>query len=89
VTELLAGESAIYAKLARSWLSRRSKGRSWRDENIYREIVGVIDNVRSFGAGVEVRGVAYVPHRQVTWRGMADQPRDVRRVDPMEAMRPD
>ncbi len=45
--------------------------RSWRDENIYREIVGIVENVRYFGAGDEIRGVVYVPHRQVTWRGMA------------------
>lgn len=45
--------------------------RSWRDENIYREIVGVVENVRYFGAGDEIRGVVYVPHRQATWRDMA------------------
>jgi predicted permease len=45
--------------------------RSWRDENLYREVVGIADNVRYFGAGDEIRGVAYVPHRQNTWRGMA------------------
>jgi len=45
--------------------------RSWRDENIYREIVGIVENVRYFGAGDEIRGVVYVPHRQVTWRSMA------------------
>jgi putative ABC transport system permease protein len=57
--------------------------RSWRDENIYREIVGIVDNVRYFGAGDEIRGVVYVPHRQTTWRSMAvavrtaGRPRDV------------
>jgi putative ABC transport system permease protein len=45
--------------------------RSWRDENIYREIVGIVENVRYFGAWDDIRGVVYVPHRQVTWRGMA------------------
>jgi putative ABC transport system permease protein len=52
--------------------------RSWRDENMYREIVGVVENIRYFGAGDEIRGVVYVPHRQTTagplrfaWRGMA------------------
>jgi putative ABC transport system permease protein len=45
--------------------------RSWRDENVYREIVGVVENVRYFGAGDEIRGVVYVPHRQSTWRFMA------------------
>jgi putative ABC transport system permease protein len=45
--------------------------RSWRHENIYREIVGIVDNVRYFGAGDEIRSVVYVPHRQVGWRSMA------------------
>ena len=45
--------------------------RSWRDENIYREIVGVAENVHYFGAGDETRGVVYVPHRQAAWRAMA------------------
>jgi predicted permease len=45
--------------------------RSWRDENLYREIVGVADNIRYFGADDETRGVVYVPHRQATWRSMA------------------
>ncbi|HSG80635.1 MAG TPA: ADOP family duplicated permease, partial [Gemmatimonadota bacterium] len=45
--------------------------RSWRDENIYREIVGIVENVRYFGAGDETRGVVYVPHPQARWRTMA------------------
>jgi predicted permease len=45
--------------------------RSWRDENVYREIVGVAENIRYFGADDEIRGVVYVPHRQTTWRSMA------------------
>ena len=45
--------------------------RSWRDENVYREIVGVVDDVRYFGAGDEIRPVAYVPLHQDNRRGMA------------------
>jgi putative ABC transport system permease protein len=45
--------------------------RSWRDENLLREIVGVVANVRYFGAGDEVRGLVYVPHTQNTWSGMS------------------
>jgi len=40
--------------------------RSWRDENVYREIVGVVENVRYFGAGDADRGIVYVPYRQTT-----------------------
>ncbi|HVT57159.1 MAG TPA: ABC transporter permease [Thermoanaerobaculia bacterium] len=44
--------------------------RSWRDENVYREIVGVVRDVRY--DGVEDRGHAlvYVPHAQCAWSGM-------------------
>jgi predicted permease len=45
--------------------------RSWRDENVYREVVGVVDDVRMFGAGDEIRPIVYVPHRQSEWRDMA------------------
>ena len=45
--------------------------RSWRDENIYREIVGVVGNVRYFGAGDTIRPCVYVPHTQNTWRVMS------------------
>jgi putative ABC transport system permease protein len=44
--------------------------RSWRDENLYREIVGIVDDVRYFGAGDEIRPVAYVPLGQDSRRGM-------------------
>jgi predicted permease len=55
--------------------------RSWRDENIYREIVGVVDNVRYFGAGDEIRSIVYIPHRQVTWRAMSIAVRTARGGD--------
>ncbi len=42
--------------------------RSWRDENILREIVGVADNVRYEGlAERDVPRQVYVPHAQNTW----------------------
>jgi putative ABC transport system permease protein len=44
--------------------------RSWRDENLLREIVGVVQDVRYFGLGDELRGLVYIPHTQNTWRSM-------------------
>jgi predicted permease len=44
--------------------------RSWRDENVYREIVGVVGDVRFFDAGDELRPLVYVPHAQSTWGSM-------------------
>ena len=44
--------------------------RSWRDENLYREIVGVVDDVRFFGADDEIRPVFYVPYAQSSWSSM-------------------
>ena len=44
--------------------------RSWRDENVYREIVGVVGDVRYFSAGDEIRPVVYVPQAQATWDTM-------------------
>jgi putative ABC transport system permease protein len=44
--------------------------RSWRDENVLREIVGVVGDVRYMGAADAPRPLVYVPHRQDTWRGM-------------------
>jgi putative ABC transport system permease protein len=49
-------------------LGRRAK--SWRDEDVLREIVGVVQDVRYFGAGDEIRPLFYVPHRQNTWGSM-------------------
>ncbi len=45
--------------------------RSWRDENIYREIVGVVGNERYFQVGDSIRPCVYVPHRQDRWRAMS------------------
>jgi putative ABC transport system permease protein len=44
--------------------------RSWRDENLLREIVGVVQDVRYFGRADELRGLVYVPYSQNTWRAM-------------------
>jgi putative ABC transport system permease protein len=44
--------------------------RSWRDENLYREIVGVVGNELMTGAADIERNIAYVPHRQNPWRNM-------------------
>jgi predicted permease len=44
--------------------------RSWRDENQYREIVGVTEDVRYFAAGDSIRRLVYVPHAQNAWGGM-------------------
>jgi putative ABC transport system permease protein len=44
--------------------------RSWRDENVLREIVGVVGDVRYFGVGDEIRPLFYVPYRQDPWSSM-------------------
>ena len=41
--------------------------RSWRDENLLREIVGVVADVRYYGLGDADRGLVYLPHRQNAW----------------------
>ena len=38
--------------------------RSWRDENLLREIVGVVADVRYYGLGDADRALVYVPHRR-------------------------
>ena len=45
--------------------------RSWRDENLLREVVGVVGNVRYFGANDETRAIVYVPHAQNSWSTMS------------------
>jgi putative ABC transport system permease protein len=44
--------------------------RSWRDENKYREIVGIAADVRYFGLTDRPRAAVYVPHRQDPWGTM-------------------
>jgi putative ABC transport system permease protein len=51
-------------------LGRRA--RSWRDENVLREIVGVVDEVRYEGlAEREALRQVYVPHTQNTWGSLS------------------
>lgn len=44
--------------------------RSWRDENLLREIVGVAADVRYDGLADEDRSLVYVPHHQNAWSSM-------------------
>ena len=44
--------------------------RSWRDENVLREIVGVVGDVRYMDTAAEPDALVYVPHGQDTWRSM-------------------
>jgi putative ABC transport system permease protein len=41
--------------------------RSWRDENLLREIVGIVGDVRYDGLADDERSLVYVPHRQNAW----------------------
>jgi len=41
--------------------------RSWRDENVYREIVGVVSDVRYNSVSDEDRSLVFVPHQQYAW----------------------
>jgi putative ABC transport system permease protein len=45
--------------------------KSWRDENVLREIVGVVQDVRYFGRDDSLQSIVYVPHRQDSWSTMA------------------
>src|SRR5262249_55181590 len=56
---MFPGESAIGKRI-----------KSWRDENVLREVVGVVEDVRYFGRDDEVRGCVYVPHSQDWWSAM-------------------
>jgi putative ABC transport system permease protein len=44
--------------------------RSWRDENKYREVVGVVSDIRQQGLADNYTNVVYVPHAQDTWSFM-------------------
>jgi putative ABC transport system permease protein len=53
--------------------NQRSLGRrvrSWRDENVYREIVGVVGDVALDTLSDHGRALIYVPHAQQGWGGM-------------------
>jgi putative ABC transport system permease protein len=74
--------------------------RSWRDENVLREIVGVVSDVRYSGLADEDQSLVFVPHAQDTWgaltvvvRTMGDPAivsdalrREVARLDPNVAV---
>ena len=45
--------------------------RSWRDENVQREIVGIVGDVRYFGASDPIRPILYVPYPQNSWDSMS------------------
>jgi putative ABC transport system permease protein len=44
--------------------------RSWRDENKYREIVGVVGDQRYRGLAEDPVNLVYVPHTQDSWNGL-------------------
>jgi putative ABC transport system permease protein len=44
--------------------------RSWRDENVYREIVGVVSDVAFASLTDRSGAIVYVPHAQQGWGGM-------------------
>ena len=46
------------------------RARSWRDENIQREIVGVVSDVRFEGLADKPGSAMYVPHTQNAWSSM-------------------
>ena len=50
-------------------IGRRTK--SWRDENILREIVGVVSDVRYDGLLADETPLVYVPHTQNSWGSLA------------------
>jgi putative ABC transport system permease protein len=60
IDQMFPGENALGKRV-----------RSWRDENLLREIVGIVPNVRYFAADDEIRPLVYVPHGQNMWSGMS------------------
>ncbi len=44
--------------------------RSWRDENVYREIVGIVGDIHFWGLTDDVVNLVCVPHRQNAWQSM-------------------
>jgi putative ABC transport system permease protein len=44
--------------------------RSWRDENLYREIVGVVGDLRYNGLAAGISNNVYVPHTQRPWNAL-------------------
>jgi putative ABC transport system permease protein len=58
--------------------------RSWRDENLYREIVGIAGNTRYYNLTDKPANAVYVPHTQDPWRSLVLAVRT--RVDPFALM---
>ena len=58
--------------------------RSWRDENVYREIVGVAGDVRTDSLAGGFSNNVYVPHTQDSWRTLTLVVRT--RLDPTTVM---
>lgn len=46
--------------------------RSWRDEDLLRQVVGVVGNVRHFSMEDADRPMIYVSYRQIPWRGLQE-----------------
>ena len=77
-TERDTSESAPVIIISQSMASQMFPGeeplgrriRSWRDENKYREIVGVVGDLRYYGLAQDIRNMVYVPHEQDAWRAM-------------------
>jgi putative ABC transport system permease protein len=44
--------------------------RSWRDENLYREVVGVVGDLRYNGLAASISNNVYVPHTQRPWNAL-------------------
>jgi putative ABC transport system permease protein len=71
-------ESTQVAIVSQSFAARMFPGqnpigrrvRSWRDENVYREIVGVASDVPFSSLTDRGRAIVYVPHAQQGWGGM-------------------
>jgi putative ABC transport system permease protein len=63
---MIVGESFAKRMFAgESPLGRRV--RSWRDENVYREVVGVVADVKYTGLADRGNPLIYVPHPQDSW----------------------
>lgn len=58
--------------------------RSWRDENLYREIVGIAGDTRYYNLTDKPANAVYVPHTQDAWRSLVLAVRT--RVDPFALM---
>src|SRR5262249_44715343 len=45
--------------------------RSWRDENLYREIVGIAGDMRNSDLSEDPANCVYIPHPQDSWNALA------------------